>query len=68
MISPRLTNLLLGLIALASLAHLAFALLDRPVMAETFRLDSCITEKPNQKPLAYLHVVTHSQKSVDATP
>lgn len=59
--SRRFTNLLLLAIALIGFAHLALALIDWPVMAETFRLDSCITEKSDQRPTGYLHVVTHSR-------
>lgn len=38
------------------------AILNLPIRkseAETFKLDSCITDKPNDKPAAYLHVVSH---------
>lgn len=59
--SLRATNwLLLGIFAVL-LAHL-FGLSDAlpTVVAETLRLDQCITTKPNDKPLSYVHVVTHA--------
>ena len=60
MISSRLTNGLLLIIAISSLAQLILTLVDRPLMAETFRLDSCVTEKLDEKPLSYVHVAVHS--------
>lgn len=59
--SLRATNwLLLGIFA-ALLAHLlGFSDILPTVVAETLRLDQCITTKPNDKPLSYVHVVTHS--------
>ncbi len=57
--SLRVTNGLLAIIALLLLAHLAVRMMDRPVVAETFHLDSCITTKPGDKPASYLHVVSH---------
>ena len=55
----RMTNWLLFGILLALLAELGQRWISPPVMAETFHLDHCITQKPNEKPAAYVHVVTH---------
>lgn len=54
------TDRLLLLIAVLLFAHLALALIDRPLGAETFRLDSCVTDDPRTKPAGYVHVVVHS--------
>ena len=56
--SPRVTNWLLLGIWLALTAHLGLALLSNPVIAETFKLDTCVTVFPNEKPASYVHVVT----------
>ncbi|MBI3615760.1 MAG: hypothetical protein HY211_04490 [Candidatus Omnitrophica bacterium] len=64
--SSRVTNGLLFAIALALLTHLALALSNRPVEAETFHLDGCITQRPGDKPAGYVHVVVHSQADVDS--
>lgn len=66
MSSTRLTNLLLLVIALALLAHLGVALTNQPVGAETFRLDSCITDRPSEKPSAYVHMVMHGMADVES--
>lgn len=63
--SPRLTNALLLIIALALAARLGLALAESPAVAETFKLDSCITQTLNEKPIAYLHVVTHGMADTD---
>ncbi len=62
----RMTNGLLAAIAVLLLAHLGLAVMESPVMAETFRLDSCVTDTPRQKPSGYLHVVVHSQADVES--
>ena len=55
---PRLTNwLLMGILVL--LVFQICARMERPVEAETLRLDDCITERANETPRQYLHVVTH---------
>lgn len=64
--SLRVTNLLLLVIAAALLAHLGLAWMNQPAGAETFRLDSCITERPSEKPGSYLHVVTHGMADVSS--
>lgn len=64
MTSLRTTNWLLLIIAAALLGHLGWALVSQPVMAETFRLDTCITDRPSERPVAYLHVVTHGMADV----
>ncbi len=55
----RTTNWLLLGILLALLGNLALKMGAGEALAETFQLDSCITQKPNEKPSTYLHVVTH---------
>lgn len=57
--SRELTNDLLMVIAVLLLIHLGLALTHPSAEAETFRLDACITDRPGEKPGAYLHVVTH---------
>ena len=64
--SKRLTNALLLVIAAALLTHVGFVLGARTVEAETFRLDACITDRPGDKPGAYLHVVVHGTADVDS--
>ena len=64
--SRHLTNSLLAIIAVALVAHLILALGDRGLRADTFQLDSCITNRPGDKPAAYLHVVPHSMTDVDS--
>lgn len=59
--SLRATNWLLLGIFLALLSHLCgLSNLLPSVVAETLRLDQCITSKPNDKPLSYVHVVSHT--------
>lgn len=58
--SRRVTNwLLLGIFA-ALAGHLLLRLGPAPAVAETLRLDTCITSEPNDRPNSYLHVVTHN--------
>lgn len=57
--SRGLTNGLLMVVAVLLLIHLGLALSHPSAEAETFRLDACITDRPGEKPEAYLHVVTH---------
>lgn len=64
--SLRVTNLLLFIIAAALLAHLGLVLVNQPAVAETFRLDTCITDRPSERPTAYLHVVTHGMADVNS--
>ena len=63
--SSRVTNGLLFSIALALLVHLVLAFSDRRIGAETFQLDSCITQRPSDQPAGYLHVVVHSTAGVE---
>ena len=58
--SLRTTNWLLLGIFLALLAHLGVRLGLPTAIAETFKLDTCVTAFPNDKPASYLHVVPHS--------
>jgi hypothetical protein len=60
MSSLRLTNWLLVGIFLALVAHLGIRLAIPSVIAETFKLDTCVTASPNDKPATYVHVVTHN--------
>ena len=59
MTSLRTTNWLLLGIFLTLAAHLALRWGFPPATAETLKLDSCITSVPNEKPTAYVHVVSH---------
>lgn len=61
----RLTQGLLFVIAVGVLAHLVLALVDQPLRAETFRLDQCITDRPGERPAAYVHVIVHSVADVE---
>ena len=61
MSSLRATNWLLLGIFLALVAHLlGVSEMLPPVVAETLRLDQCITTRPADKPTSYVHVVTHN--------
>ena len=57
--SRRVTNFLLLVIAGVLSIHLILSLAGRCALAETFRLDTCVTDKPSEKPGSYLHVVMH---------
>ena len=59
MTTPRMTNWLLLGIFLILLTRLIIDVVPQSVLAETFRLDQCITNFPNDKPASYVHVVTH---------
>lgn len=50
---------LLFLIAIMLILNTFLNLQPKRVEAETFRLDDCITTKADDKPAAYLHVITH---------
>lgn len=52
-------DILLFLITIMLLVNTFLNLHPKKAQADTFRLDSCITSKPEEKPAAYLHVVTH---------
>jgi hypothetical protein len=56
----RMTNWLLFGIWLALLAHLGVRLGLPAAIAETFKLDTCVTAFPNDKPESYVHVVAHN--------
>lgn len=57
----KTTNVLLFLILIALILNLLSSFLPvKPVEAETFRLDNCVTVKKSNKPAAYLHVVAHT--------
>lgn len=57
--AAKMTNILLGGILLVLLANLMIKISSPQALAETFKLDDCITSSPNEKPIAYLHVVSH---------
>lgn len=50
---------LLFLIAIMLTINTFINLQPKKAEADTFRLDDCITTRPDGKPAAYLHVVTH---------
>lgn len=55
----RMTNWLLLGILLVLLADLGRHQVSSVAVAETFKMDSCITSLPGRRPEAYVHVVTH---------
>ena len=57
--SLRTTNWLLLAVLVGLLLDLGLRFSERPAIAETFHLDSCITPAANDKPASYLHVVSH---------
>ena len=57
----RWTNRLL-LAVLVALGVQIWLQLERNAEAETLRLDYCITERINESPQQYLHVVPHALK------
>ena len=58
---PKLktTDILLFLILLSLLLNLLIKIPLPRAIAETFKLDNCITSEASDKPAAYLHVVLH---------
>ena len=58
--SARTTNWLLLGIFFVLLAQLVTGTGIPSVVAETLRLDQCITGTPKEKPESYVHVVTHN--------
>lgn len=52
-------DILLFLVMIMLIINTFLNLRPKKAEADTFRLDSCITSKPEEKPAAYLHVVTH---------
>ena len=56
---PKLTNRLLAGI-LAVLLLQVWMLTEKTVEADTLRLDYCITEKMDQTPEQFLHVISHA--------
>ncbi len=59
MATRRVTNWLLAGI-LVMLGMQVWLQLERPAQADTLRLDSCITERMQETPQQYLHVVAHA--------
>lgn len=59
MTDARVTNrLLLAILGLLLLQ--TYLSLERTVSADTLRLDSCITERLDETPQQYVHVITHA--------
>jgi len=58
--SSRTTNWLLLGIFLVLLVQCVTGTGIPSVLAETLRLDQCITGTPKEKPDSYVHVVTHN--------
>lgn len=54
------TNFLLALIAVLLLANLLANLPAAKVEAETFKIDDCVTAKPGDRPVGFLHVVVEN--------
>lgn len=52
-------DMLLFLITIMLTINTFINLQPKRIEAETFKLDDCITNKPEDKPAAYLHVVAH---------
>ena len=52
-------DILLFLVTIMLIINTFLNLRPQKAEAETFRLDSCVTSSPEEKPAAYLHVVTH---------
>ena len=57
--SATLTNILLAVIAVLLFLNLLAKTPVARVEADTFKLDNCITERPGDKPGAYVHVISH---------
>jgi hypothetical protein len=55
----KITDALLLLILLALILNILIRIPVTRATADTFRLDDCITTAPDEKPVAYLHVVNH---------
>lgn len=55
----EIRDVLLLLILIMLVVNTFLGLPIRKSEAETFRLDSCVTVKPTDKPDAYVHVVSH---------
>ena len=53
------TDALLFLITIMLSINTFINLQPKRVEAETFRLDDCVTTKPDERPAAYLHVISH---------
>ena len=52
-------DILLLLVTIMLIINTFLNLRPKKAEADTFRLDSCITTNPEEKPATYLHVVTH---------
>ena len=52
-------DVLLFLITIMLSINTFINLQPKRVEAETFRLDDCVTTKPDERPAAYLHVISH---------
>ena len=52
-------DILLFLITIMLTINTFISLQPKRIEAETFKLDDCITSKTDDRPAAYLHVVSH---------
>jgi hypothetical protein len=52
-------DILLFIIAVMLVINTFLHFSPRKLEADTFKVDDCITVKPDARPAAYLHVVTH---------
>jgi hypothetical protein len=64
--TKRITNLLLFLIFLSLVVLILTRSALKDAAAETFKLDSCITTSPYDKPAAYVHVVIHNVSPIQS--
>ena len=55
----EIRDILLFLILLLLIMDTFLHLKVKPIEAETFKIDDCITSQPSDKPAAYLHVIAH---------
>ncbi len=64
--SRTATNILLLLILLCLMVMAIPRLPVKNAIAETFKLDSCITTSPYDKPEAYVHVISHDVSPIQS--
>jgi len=66
MATRKLTNILLLLIFSILVIKAFFNFWPREAVAETFKLDNCITVDPYDQPGAYVHVVVHNVSPIQS--
>ena len=59
MVKFELRDVLLLLVIVMLAVNISVTLRARTAEAETFKIDSCVTSSPGDKPEGYLHVVSH---------